>query len=101
MSVSRVADQQLLIGGDWVGATSGESFEIRSPYTGETASTAASGTADDARRAVDAAAAAFPDWSQTPLVRRRELLERAAELMEQRQSEIAQTGHPRRRGTGH
>ena len=50
MSVSRVADQQLLIGGDWVAATSGESFEIRNPYTGETASTAASGTADDVRQ---------------------------------------------------
>jgi vanillin dehydrogenase len=91
MSVSRIADQQLFIGGNWVRAASGESFEIRNPYTGETASTAASATADDARRAIDAAAAAFPDWSQTSLVRRREILERAAELMEQRQSEIAQT----------
>ncbi len=45
---------------------------------------------EDARRAVEAAAAAFEDWSATPLVKRREVLERAADLMEERQAELAQ-----------
>ncbi len=65
-------------------------FEVRNPYTGERASVAAAAGREDARRAVEAAAAAFEGWSETPLARRREILERAAGLMEQRQTRLAQ-----------
>jgi acyl-CoA reductase-like NAD-dependent aldehyde dehydrogenase len=90
MSVSGVVQQRLLIGGEWTDATAGKTFEVRNPYTGEVASVSAAGSRDDARRAVEAAAAAFHDWSETPLPRRRELLERAADLMAERQTEFAQ-----------
>jgi vanillin dehydrogenase len=90
MSVSGVTQQRLLIGGDWTGGAGG-TFEVRNPFTGDVASVAASASRDDARRAVEAAAAAFADWSETPVVRRRELLERAAQLMEDRGPEFAQT----------
>ena len=89
MSVSGVTAQRLLIGGEWADG-SGGSFEVRNPFTGEVASVAASATRDDARRAVQAAAAAFQGWSDTPVAHRRELLERAAQLMEERQTEFAQ-----------
>ncbi|MDE3131557.1 MAG: aldehyde dehydrogenase family protein, partial [Acidobacteriota bacterium] len=89
MSVSGVTQQQLLIGGDWT-AGAGGTFEVRNPFTGEVATVAAAAAREDARRAVDAAAAAFDDWSETPLARRRELLERAAELMDERATEFAQ-----------
>jgi acyl-CoA reductase-like NAD-dependent aldehyde dehydrogenase len=91
MDVTTTVNQQLLIAGEWVPSTTGESFEVRNPYTGEVASVAAAATPQDATRAVDAAAGAFGAWSQTPLAERREILERAADLMEQRQNEIAQT----------
>jgi vanillin dehydrogenase len=90
MSVSEVVQQRLLIGGEWTDATAGKTFEVRNPYTGEVASVSAAASRDDARRAVEAAAAAFHDWSETPLPRRRELLERAADLMAERQTEFAQ-----------
>jgi acyl-CoA reductase-like NAD-dependent aldehyde dehydrogenase len=90
MSVSGVTQQRLLIGGDWTGG-SGGTFEVRNPFTSEVASVAASAGRDDARRAVEAAASAFEDWSETPITKRRELLERAAQLMEDRGSEFAQT----------
>jgi vanillin dehydrogenase len=90
MSVSGVVKQRLLIGGEWTDAIAGKTFEVRNPYTGEVASVSAAAGRDDARRAVEAAAAAFHDWSETPLPRRRELLERAADLMTERQTEFAQ-----------
>ena len=89
MSVSGVEQQRLLIGGEWA-AGSGGTFEVRNPFTSEVASVAACATRDDARRAVDAAAAAFHEWSETPLARRRELLEKAAQLMDDRAQEFAQ-----------
>jgi len=90
MSVSGVTQQRLLIGGEWSDAGGGRTFEVRNPFTGEVASVAAAATTDDARLAVDAAAAAFQDWSETPISRRREILERAAQIMEERATEFAQ-----------
>lgn len=90
MSVSGVTQQRLLIGGEWTDAGAGGTFEVRNPYTAELASVGAAAGRDDARRAVEAAAAAFEEWSETPISRRRELLERAATLMEERQTEFAQ-----------
>ncbi len=90
MSATEVTTQQLLIGGEWVAAADGRSFEVHNPYTGELASQAAAAGPADARQAVAAAAAAFDDWSETPLARRREILERCADLMEERQTEFAQ-----------
>jgi acyl-CoA reductase-like NAD-dependent aldehyde dehydrogenase len=90
MSVSGVAEQRLLIGGDWSDARMGQTFEVRNPFTGEVASVAAAAGPDDARRAVEAATAAFPEWSETPISKRRELLERAAQIMDERAAEFAQ-----------
>jgi acyl-CoA reductase-like NAD-dependent aldehyde dehydrogenase len=90
MSVSGITQQRLLIGGEWTDAAGGRTFEVHNPYTGEVASIAAAAGREDARRAVEAAAGAFEDWSATPLVKRREVLDRAAVLMEERQAELAQ-----------
>jgi benzaldehyde dehydrogenase (NAD) len=89
MSITEVAQQQLLIGGKWIGAGSGETFDRIDPYTGEVATTAAAASRDDARAAADAAAAAFGEWSATPPSARRELLQKAAALMMERAPEIA------------
>jgi len=90
MTVSGVVEQRLLIGGEWTEAADGRTFDVRNPYTGEIASVAAAAGREDARRAVEAAAAAFDDWCETPLLKRREILERAADLMQERQAELAQ-----------
>jgi acyl-CoA reductase-like NAD-dependent aldehyde dehydrogenase len=46
-------------------------------------------TRGDARAAVEAAAQAFPTWSATPPAKRTRLLERASELLMERQADIA------------
>jgi acyl-CoA reductase-like NAD-dependent aldehyde dehydrogenase len=89
MSITEVEQQQLLIGGSWVGAGSGDTFEREDPWTGEVASRGAAASRDDARAAADAAAAAFPEWAATPPSARRELLQKAAALMMERAPEIA------------
>jgi acyl-CoA reductase-like NAD-dependent aldehyde dehydrogenase len=89
MSITEVERQQLLIGGEWSGAGSGETFDRLDPYTGEVASTAAAASREDARAAADAAAAAFGEWSATPPSARRELLQKAAALLLERAPEIA------------
>jgi aldehyde dehydrogenase len=52
------------IGGEWVGADSGETIALTNPATLETVAYIQSGNAIDAKRAVDAAYAAFPKWSR-------------------------------------
>jgi acyl-CoA reductase-like NAD-dependent aldehyde dehydrogenase len=89
MTTTQLEQQQLLIGGNWTGSGAGGSFETTDPFTGEPASSAAAATRDDARAAADAAAAAFPEWSRTPPSARRELLQKAAALLQERAPEIA------------
>ncbi|HEY1515030.1 MAG TPA: aldehyde dehydrogenase family protein [Solirubrobacteraceae bacterium] len=81
--------QQLLIGGDWTGAKSGREYEQSFPFTGDQVGWAAAAGRDDARKAVDAAAAAFGEWSQSAPAMRRQILNKAADLLMKRQVEIA------------
>src|SRR5580658_7396981 len=85
----KVQNERMFIAGEWVGAASGGTFERKNPYTGETISRVAAGKREDARRAIDAAAAAFPAWGATAPGVRRGLLLKAAEVLEARQLEIA------------
>jgi aldehyde dehydrogenase (NAD+) len=54
------------VGGEWTDAASGETFESKVPATGETLGTFPRSTAEDVDRAVAAAKAAFPAWSEQP-----------------------------------
>jgi acyl-CoA reductase-like NAD-dependent aldehyde dehydrogenase len=90
-TVQAQREQQLLIGGEWVAAEGNRTYETNDPWTGEVASVAAAASRADARRAADAAAAAFPEWSQTPPAKRRELLTAAAETLQSRAEQIATT----------
>lgn len=55
----------LLLDGKDVAAANGATFDRLNPITADVASRAAAAQVDDARRAADAAAAAFPAWSAT------------------------------------
>lgn len=75
-------DIQLLIGDQDEAARSGATFERRDPVTGEVATRAPAAGVEDANRAVEAAAAAFPAWAETGPSERRALLLKAADLMQ-------------------
>ncbi|KAJ5511166.1 Aldehyde dehydrogenase N-terminal [Penicillium expansum] len=64
--------------------TTPNTFPVTSPYTNTTIWTASAATPQDAIRAVEAADAAFPSWSQTKPTVRRDILLKAADILEAR-----------------
>jgi aldehyde dehydrogenase (NAD+) len=81
-------EYKMYIGGKWVDAANKQTFDDHNPYTGEVFAKVPLGKREDAKRAIEAAAAAFPEWAAAaPSVRRRCFL-KAADIMEKRQAEL-------------
>jgi acyl-CoA reductase-like NAD-dependent aldehyde dehydrogenase len=78
----------LYIGGLWTEASGGKTFEDRDPFSGEVVATVPAGSRDDAERAVEAAATAFPAWSQSPPAERQGVFLKAADLLEAKSDEV-------------
>jgi acyl-CoA reductase-like NAD-dependent aldehyde dehydrogenase len=78
---------KLLLDGDWI-ETDG-TVEVRSPYSGDVVGRVAKAGADEARRAVDAAARALE--APLPAHERAALLDRVAGLLRERHEDMAQT----------
>lgn len=72
----------LFINGEWVDAEGGKTFETFNPATGEKLADCADASAADIERAVQAARAAFPGWSQTSVQDRSNLLLKIADVIE-------------------
>src|SRR4051812_49395169 len=82
---------RMLIGGDWVPARSGETFESIDPFTGRPWALVPRAGAEDVDLAVRAARAAFDDgpWGSATGVERGRLLRRLAELVAERAHDVA------------
>ncbi len=78
----------LHIGGEWTAAEGGNTFEDTDPFTGDVVTTVPAGTREDARRAIEAASAAFPAWSETPPSARQQIFLKAADILEARGDEV-------------
>ena len=78
----------LLIDGADVPARDNKTFERLDPVTGSVASTSPAGKVADVIAACDAAAAAFPAWSETGPNERRKLLLKAADMLEAKTPEF-------------
>src|SRR5215211_7322248 len=76
------------IGGQWIEAESGETFESRNPATGETIGVFPKSGAGDVQHAVAAAKEAFEDWRLVPAPRRGEILFRFAQLLQQEKDDL-------------
>src|SRR4051812_1387437 len=80
-----------LIGGEWTPAAGGGTTPDRNPARkDDVVAVFPSGGKEDAVRAAEAAAKAYPGWARTPLPRRSEILIKAAALLEQRLDEVAE-----------
>jgi aldehyde dehydrogenase (NAD+) len=77
------------IKGGWQRASGTENFEVTDSTTEEIIGTVTAATSGDADAAVAAARAAFPEWSALPPGERAGYLQRAAEGLQSRQSDIA------------
>jgi acyl-CoA reductase-like NAD-dependent aldehyde dehydrogenase len=69
-------------------ATAQETFQDLDPFTGDVVAEVPAGGADDARRAVEAAEAAFPNWAASPPVQRQAIFLKAADILEGRRDEV-------------
>jgi alpha-ketoglutaric semialdehyde dehydrogenase len=79
---------QNFIGGEWVDAASGETFESVSPADGETIGVFPRSSVEDVDRAVEAAKAAFEDWRLVPAPERAQVLYRFANLLIDQKDEV-------------
>jgi acyl-CoA reductase-like NAD-dependent aldehyde dehydrogenase len=85
---SEVQEHRQYIGGEWVPAAGGETFDDLDPFTGDVVFKIPAATREDARQAVEAAAAAFPEWSATPPAARQQVFLKAADVLESRGEEV-------------
>jgi alpha-ketoglutaric semialdehyde dehydrogenase len=85
----RTARNQNFIGGEWVDASGGQTFETIVPATGEAIGRFPRSSAADVDRAVAAAKAAYEEWRLVPAPKRAEVLYRFANLLAERKDELA------------
>ena len=82
---------QNFIGGEWVGAKSGQTFQNRNPAdTREVVAQYPSSSGEEARQAIEAAAAAFPGWSAMTAVARGRVLSKVSQVLESRKTELSE-----------
>jgi succinate-semialdehyde dehydrogenase / glutarate-semialdehyde dehydrogenase len=80
----------MLIGGERVGSSSGKTYEVCNPATGELVQTVPLGNAADVEHAAQAAERAFGEWAETSAEDRGVALANACELIKEHAGEIAQ-----------
>ena len=71
-----------LVGGEWKDTTSGVYYEITNSSTGEVMAEAPRCTAEEVDAAVEAAAAAYPGWRDTPITKRVQVMFKMKGLLE-------------------
>ena len=90
MATTEARAQQNYIGGEWVDAASGDTFESTSPADGELIGVFPRSDAEDVDRAVAAATAAYEDWRLVPAPKRGEILFRFAQLVTEHKAELTE-----------
>ncbi|UOT04404.1 aldehyde dehydrogenase [Rhodococcus opacus] len=90
-SVPGVTEVRHLIGGDWVAASDGATFETRDPHDGSLLGTVPRGTADDGEAAITAARNAFDDgpWPRMSPKERAKILHAVADKVDEHREELA------------
>ncbi len=91
MSADCIRTVRNYINGEWVESSGAETLDVHNPATGEVIARTPLSTAADANRAIEAAAAAFPSWSSTPVAKRCEPLFDLVRIMRDNEDGIART----------
>lgn len=95
----RFAEQQLYIGGQYVAASSGETFDSINPATGEVLAKVQCASQADVDRAVASAAEGQKVWAAMTAMQRSRILRKAVDILRERNDELAEletldTGKP-------
>ena len=78
MATMAKSEYQMPIGGEW-GESEGGRFEVTNPATGAVVGTAVNATADDVKRAIDAAEEALGPWKALAAIERARILRKASD----------------------
>ncbi|GMQ77460.1 MAG: NADP-dependent succinate-semialdehyde dehydrogenase [Gammaproteobacteria bacterium] len=81
--------QQCYIDGAWVDAADGKCIDVNNPATGDIIASVPSLSADEARRAIEAADTAWPEWRARTGKERCNIMRRWYELMMENQEDLA------------
>ncbi len=81
--------RRMFVNGDWMDAADGQTTPVINPATEETIDEIPKGTEADVDRAVEAARAAFEDWSQTTPAERSAMLWKWAQKIEDSAAELS------------
>ncbi len=88
-SSASIVRTQAFIGGDFVDAASGKTYEVENPASGRRLAEVAECDVEDVERAVAAARRAAPGWAATPPADRKRILQRFADLIDANADELA------------
>ena len=80
---------KMWVGGEWVDAASGKTFQTHNPATGDVVAQVPLADPSDVDKAVAAARRAFPAWSKKSQAERSEVINRIADAIRQNADEIA------------
>ncbi len=89
MKDSGLFRNQAYVDGQWVNADSGETDPVTNPATGEVLTTVPRCGADETRRAIEAANAAWPAWRKKTAKERGKIIRRWYDLMMENQEDLA------------
>ncbi|WP_434775499.1 betaine-aldehyde dehydrogenase [Pseudomonas oryzihabitans] len=87
--MARFAEQQLYIGGRYVAATGGATFETLNPATGEVLAVVQSASRADVDKAVAAASEGQKVWAAMTAMQRSRILRKAVDILRARNDELA------------
>src|SRR5207249_3804237 len=88
VALTRTKSFQNYIGGEWVDAASGDTFESINPASGDTIGAFPRSSAEDVDRAVAAAKVAYEEWRLVPAPKRGEILYRFASLLMEEKDDL-------------
>lgn len=86
-----IKHKNIFIDGQWVPSSGSGSLTVINPATEQAVATVPQGTAKDVDLAAQAAARAFPAWSQSPIEQRVAIFRKLARLTEARAAELTAT----------
>lgn len=88
--MSEVKKLKFFVGGEWLESKTTKYMDVYNPSTGEVLAKAPCCTEDEVNFAIKSASDAFPKWSQTPVMKRVQVLYKFRDLLDKHMDELTE-----------
>jgi len=88
--MSEVKKLKIFVGGEWLESKTTKYMDVYNPSTGEVLAKAPCCTEDEVNFAIKSASDAFPKWSQTPVMKRVQVLYKFRDLLDKHMDELTE-----------